>query len=60
MLLDEGDQIVRTRPRPEATDSPPHKCASWVKKPFVPYGLWNVRFRIAERNRRRFDSYGRV
>jgi hypothetical protein len=32
ILLDEGDQIVRTRPRPEATDNPPHKCASWVKK----------------------------
>jgi hypothetical protein len=60
ILLDEGDQIVRTRPRPEATDNPPHKCASWVKKPCVPHGFWNVRFRIAERNRRRFGPYGRV
>lgn len=51
ILLDEGDQIVRTRPPPEATDNPPHKCASRVKKPFVPHGFWN---------RRRFGPYGRV
>jgi hypothetical protein len=60
ILFDEGDQIVRTRPRPEATDNPPHKCASPVKRPFVPHGFWNVRFRIAERNRRRFGPYGRM